>query len=77
MSLKGDIHHIRKEIETWARGYGLDFFETIFEGDRKQHCATKYECLLDSISGRIEPKKPNPFRKTIGLRELSLPCCLS
>src|SRR3989338_3938273 len=31
MSLKGDIHHIRKEIETWARGYGLDFFETIFE----------------------------------------------
>jgi len=31
MSLTGKIHDIRQEIETWARGYGLDFFETVFE----------------------------------------------
>src|SRR3989338_1611931 len=31
MSLSGKIHHIREEIEKWAKEYGLDFFETVFE----------------------------------------------
>ncbi|MEK7790344.1 MAG: SpoVR family protein, partial [Deltaproteobacteria bacterium] len=31
MSLKGKIHDIRKNIETWARERGLDFFDTVFE----------------------------------------------
>jgi len=37
MSLTGKIHDIRQDIELWARQYGLDFFETIFElVDEKQ-----------------------------------------
>lgn len=31
MSLKGKIHDIRKNIETWSREHGLDFFDTVFE----------------------------------------------
>ena len=31
MSLTGEVHKIRQDIERWARSYGLDFFKTIFE----------------------------------------------
>ena len=31
MSLTGKIHQARNEIEQWARDYGLDFFDTVFE----------------------------------------------
>ncbi|MBI2646181.1 MAG: SpoVR family protein [Deltaproteobacteria bacterium] len=28
---KNELHDLQKQIELWAKGYGLDFFETIFE----------------------------------------------
>ena len=30
-NLPPDLRHMKEEIEGYARGYGLDFFETIFE----------------------------------------------
>ena len=29
--LPARLHDIRKKVEGYARGYGLDFYETIFE----------------------------------------------
>ncbi len=31
MKVKNELHNLQKKIESWARAYGLDFFETIFE----------------------------------------------
>ena len=29
--LPAHLHDLRKKIEAYARGYGLDFFDTVFE----------------------------------------------